>query len=567
MFFNYIFTLRDAEGEARFRLRCRDENGILPIQLFRDEKNVPIRPAELKLLRVLLQNQCNNPGEAVGKDELINEVWGAEFGATEDRLRGVINRLRHEVFREVCAAETSCIQTFSKRGYSFEPMVRKVDEVPDRVLTSSVSQGGHAMEPYQGLIEWVHQRLSNVSYHAIHPVNIRVSPLNIQSEITDEPFFIGPPDDVEAIIMEALTRARNTAAASDPDRRSECENIIHNCFREPVEDLSLYGLTYRPTEDVDPSDDLGSDRFKVFNALRSNKKYQGAKRRALMDYLLAKLISKEAGCGFWFNGPQFVISQLRFGLDETEREKVQLLCQPTDYYSWRVIRYATEYVLDAPIFPPPRTRLRDRLCAPSGFNDYLAGDFQFVHMGLGIQVVVCTNDKRHKRLVIRKRSRHISNDEDAGKLVVSVNEGLKSPDDVSPGGPPRQFNDFTAIINRALEEELFARPPRELAELQLFEKIEKYELIGGLAYLPNLSVNLVFLVTVNASLEHVFEAAKYVKEGRPEFEPDDPNRCPEFNVLDIERFLRSTITTQAANDTWDEGCLAGLMCCLPALSS
>jgi hypothetical protein len=61
----------------------------------------------------------------------------------------------------------------------------------------------------------------------------------------------------------------------------------------------------------------------------------------------------------------------------------------------------------------------------------------------------------------------------------------------------------------------------------------------------------------------LLEAAEYARD-RHEFSTE-PAECPEFTAQGLDRFLRDTISASTAADTWDEGCLAGLMCTLSAL--
>ncbi|NIM93696.1 MAG: response regulator [Anaerolineales bacterium] len=105
-----------ADGERPSLL----EVGILRIDLVRREawkgdESLELTPTEFRLLTAL----CRRPGEAVPRDQLILEVWGAHYDPKGGALRRFIWLLRQKI--EEDPRNPFMIQTVRGYGYRIEP--------------------------------------------------------------------------------------------------------------------------------------------------------------------------------------------------------------------------------------------------------------------------------------------------------------------------------------------------------------------------------------------------------------------------------------------------------------
>lgn len=81
-----------------------------------DRTTVRLTPRETRLLEVLLERT----GEIVGREEILTEVWGADFDGTDDVVEVYMGRLRRKL-EGACA-----IHTIRGMGYSLDATPRAV---------------------------------------------------------------------------------------------------------------------------------------------------------------------------------------------------------------------------------------------------------------------------------------------------------------------------------------------------------------------------------------------------------------------------------------------------------
>ncbi len=85
------------------------------LHIERNGKRMPITPRELRLLETFHRR----PGEALGRDFLLNEVWGIDYLGTTRTLDQHIAQLRKKVEPE--PGSPTVITTVHGVGYRFEP--------------------------------------------------------------------------------------------------------------------------------------------------------------------------------------------------------------------------------------------------------------------------------------------------------------------------------------------------------------------------------------------------------------------------------------------------------------
>jgi hypothetical protein len=386
---------------------------------------------------------------------------------------------------------------------------------------------------------WVDSRLSKVSYLSTpSPSDIVSSPHTVQAEVRRGDIRLAPParDELIRIIDEIIERLYEVAPSVPPAR-------LRRGFYEEL--LKQNGL-WEAVEDILPS--TVPERLRIIRALQTTDTLANARSQAIKDLLLANTISREAGNGFEHNGTVLAVSGIRIGRDYHEQPVIRILTQRTNYYSYRTIAGCSSEILG-------KLGLEAKLCRPCGLMDYVGSEFQeFIHLGLGVLVVV--NTLQDNRLVIRQRSRRSANYEDGGKLAASANEGLNASVDIDESDPNR-LREFTWIVNRALREELFGSPPADSQEIDLISRIRRCYLTGLCVYTPNLSINLCFLTQVDCTAEQALEAARRARDAGFEF--GHAAAFPEFTYRGIEKFFKETITTDSANETWDEGSLVAVL--------
>ena len=451
----------------------------------------------------------------------LESLW-ADSNTPGNNLDTTLHKLRKLLGQEVIAENTGLLRT--KRGYG-------CGIFGEVAITSEAEI--KAQNP-AGLFSWVDARLSRVSYLTISPTDIRAYTDAIQSSVLPEPIYVAPPP--QSVLIELLAEAVDiaypqiTTEAAKALKRGDLAEVLkkNNLWEERVDQL--------------PPD---TGNLRVFKQLRERPEFHVARRKAIKDLLLTNAVSKEMGNGFQGNGSLLALSALKIGRSIDERPVVRLVVRSTDYYTYRVLAECSSVMLDA-------CGLRSQL-TPTGLMQYVSTDFQeFVNLGLGVAVVVHTT--ADNRLIIRRRSKTAANFEDGGKLVMSMNEGLKASSDVDD-----QYHDrlrpFVSIINRGLEEEIFG--PHPDVSLRLIPKITGYKLTGAFVYTPNMSVNLCFVVSADCTAEQALEAARYAKDANFEFQL--ATECPKFTYRELDAFIRNSIPGASAGATWDEGALVAVM--------
>ncbi len=223
---------------------------------------------------------------------------------------------------------------------------------------------------------------------------------------------------------------------------------------------------------------------------------------------------------FQFNGPNVMLVSLRerdwvdpFGLTYELR-----FCK-SDYFTYRCIADCSGWI---------RTKLVHMIgSGKEELKRYLA-DPPIVHGGFGVLVVVRTRDEK---LIIRKRSNKCADFMDANKWAVSANEGLRADLDVNTDG---SFKPCTQIIARALQNELVGHSERGKELVRAMD----CALTGVLLYLPNLCVNLCFLVRLNAKFDEIKDLERSTIH-LDEFIPEETRGEP-FTRRGICSFVAST---------------------------
>ena len=102
-------------------------------------KNGSITRVEPKIMDVLMV-LCDNAGEVVSRDVLLDEVWGVRYGSDGSLTRAI------SCLRKCFADVDDCkpIQTFSKRGYRLNLPVEALDTEPAPIdaAVPVIAQGG-----------------------------------------------------------------------------------------------------------------------------------------------------------------------------------------------------------------------------------------------------------------------------------------------------------------------------------------------------------------------------------------------------------------------------------------
>ena len=87
------------------------------MEIYRSGALVPLTAHEFKLLRFFL----DNPGRAIAREELLNDVWGMSFHLTTRTVDNQILKLRQKL--EADPANPVHFRTVHGIGYKFVPQV------------------------------------------------------------------------------------------------------------------------------------------------------------------------------------------------------------------------------------------------------------------------------------------------------------------------------------------------------------------------------------------------------------------------------------------------------------
>jgi DNA-binding winged helix-turn-helix (wHTH) protein/tetratricopeptide (TPR) repeat protein len=180
--------------------------------LFRDEKPVALTPKAFDTLAALLEN----PGEVLGKDELLARVWPDSY-VEEGILTQNIYTLR-KVFQE-SGGGRAYIETIPRRGYRFAgPVAQRTS--PGRSLPREEAEeerisslavlpfeplGSHADDAYLGLglADTLITRLSNLRQLTVRPTSAVRRFLGVERE----PAEVGRLLQVDAVLDGTIRRA------------------------------------------------------------------------------------------------------------------------------------------------------------------------------------------------------------------------------------------------------------------------------------------------------------------------------------------------------------------------
>jgi hypothetical protein len=195
----------------------------------------------------------------------------------------------------------------------------------------------------------------------------------------------------------------------------------------------------------------------------------------------------------------------------------------------------------------------------NGLQKYLARP-QLIHGGFGVAVMVVTSDRR---LVIRKRSEGAADFGEANKWYMSANEGLRANEDIlTDRSGARVIKPCIEIVKRAIRKELVGEG------FPIDERLASCYLTGVLLYLPNLSVNLCFLVGLNASFEDLVALEKEAEHAEREFHPLEDASFVQYTRRSMCDFVAGTRvpakhTLNPYAQQWDEGSLVAMRLAFP----
>jgi two-component system KDP operon response regulator KdpE len=107
---------RTVDGEASASVVTADfEVDLAAKRVHRDGEEVHLTPTEWHILEVLLRNQ----GRLVGQRQLLQEVWGPQYGTETNYLRLYLAQLRRKLEPE--PSRPRYLVTEPGMGYRFEP--------------------------------------------------------------------------------------------------------------------------------------------------------------------------------------------------------------------------------------------------------------------------------------------------------------------------------------------------------------------------------------------------------------------------------------------------------------
>jgi hypothetical protein len=263
---------------------------------------------------------------------------------------------------------------------------------------------------------------------------------------------------------------------------------------------------------------------------------------------------KRKHSAFRWNGRNFMLAGIQKQVFDEHSIYECTFCD-SDYYTYRCVADCSDSILT-------HFDLRKKLGqGHKRLQTYLANP-HLIHGGFGVAVVVRTSDNM---LVIRKRSEGAADFGEANKWYMSANEGLRADQDVEQNSSgTRVMKPCIEIVKRALRKELVGE------RFPLDERTMKScYLTGVLLYLPNLSVNLCFLVELGASFEEVKMLASQAEHER-EFRPMEGDDAPlvRFRRADVCEFVAGTRQPRKDGqgpyaEEWDEGSLVAIRLAYP----
>jgi len=384
------------------------------------------------------------------------------------------------------------------------------------------------------VFQFVKDQLFVVKFFSIYPpIDIINESERIQINISKStPVFRIAPQNVDNVIKE-IVRTIDKIDVHSPHYHEQIE-FYKNRFQEGnFSDNDQFNL------------DTTIDNFEVFNSLiKNSNKFEAIKKQVLISYLTKKE-------GFHFNGWLFQIDQMIEGRNHDEEEIFEIITQKTDYYSFRVISELANDIYLSSSFSHYF----------NNFHEYIGDSFQKnIHLGFGVSVIL--NTLKDNSIIITKRSSHaFNNSGEAGKYFMSANEGINMSD--INQNRKNQFNPLIEIVKRSLDEEIVGITKSNLNILTL---IKKCYCTGVFLYLPNMTINLCFYVSIDCHSSDIRDRYQYARDSGFEtseiiFEKraDKKTGLPKFSNKHIFKFLKQTIGNRPPNKTWDEGALATLI--------
>jgi hypothetical protein len=336
------------------------------------------------------------------------------------------------------------------------------------------------------------------------------------------------------------------------------KNYPHLKVKDCEEWLADDQIRLLPAHDYDIVPE-GPHRLRVFDLLRSTFDGEGVsvldrgRLRALQDCLLTHFPTPEkSGNAFDSNGYPLAVSlldlqSLRTGsLDG--RTTLLMVLQLTSYYSYRILAASAKVVVD-------QLRKECDFCEGPHLSDYLGVNFQeLVHLSTSALIVLHTIED--DKLIFRRRSQHCHDSGERDKRYCAACEGVYENNVVQL--PDAKLTlDYNKILEEALRREVFGDHVRGKPVKDL---IEAASLIGAFVWTQNLSIPLVFLVSVRCTEQEVMAAdAEHAMEFRRRRRWADPKAetipNPEFTPAAVKDFIRRTTAAsgKAITDEWCEG--------------
>lgn len=521
-----------------FYLRLR------PLQL---SQRVPFKPVgpkldprDLKILKFLAESD----GQIVTRDELFRNFFMNDFD--EGALNTVIWKLRQVLGKDA-------IELKRDVGYSLT--------LPVRAHLNS------DLDPSM-VDEMVAGHLKHTSYFALpNPPDILEDEEAIQVLLhhpSGEMRFAPPIQEQVMAIIDDILASDEKIPREHPDYkrwRSHYEAVARKGYRPETPDREPFAAA----DSIPP---LAGKRTEVIRSFLDD--WENGLNQAKEDQLRAYLRSnatkndiKRLGNAFGFNGRQFTLCGLSFNQEgDTPGTRVAVELRYSDYFTYRIIASRADAIYN-------QYGLNRLLLPGNTLWEYAKDEFQeLVHCGFGIGVMVHT--VKDNKLIITVRSDDQSAGfTDAGKLAESANESLNTwdlgQDEIRP---------IKEIVRRAVNEELFSKAEfrhggdlSEGGKEALWDVKEHCWLLGALVYFPNLSCNLLFMLSLDCYAEQVRQAWGRSPQGRfsakailPDHELPDcsPDGIAEF----ITKHLNNDPETgETSTDQWDEGSLVPLLLC------
>jgi hypothetical protein len=487
----------------------------------------------------LMQFEMNNQKEYIG------------------RAINVAARLQSET--KNLSAGPSYQALISKNAFYSPPPTKRIPVENEKANLRNISGGKDyecrrftTLEPKANLFDFLEDKLCEASYFGLpNPVDVLRSPEVLDLTVVDEPVLLVRPDPptVSAIMDDVIERVRKEVAHANPNK------LDYAFYR----DLLAKEKKIAEGQDTPPS--TTPERLGAYRSIRETQLFEDERRRAIQNFFTYYAISPEAGKGFENNGTLLAVSDMKY-LSRNERDTIQVVLQPTDYFTYRVIAGCANEIRG---FLLSNTKLT----VPIGFKEYVdSGIQEFVHLSLGALIMIHT--LVDDRVIIRRRSSTAADFGEAGKLYATVNEGFRAE---YYEKQTKKLLPIKDMLTRMLRNEVFGPPAQ--GEIDLIRRTENMFLTGALVFLPNFSIDLCFLARTNCTVDQVRAAVRtaphapkefkiwreYPTYKLPEVQVEEMKEytvmCPKFG--DLGDFVRNVTDSKPANEDWDEGSIIAVL--------